>query len=67
MFVYIRGTAQNVLEPLLEFFEKIISLQNTYLFYPTIIKALIEKLNVLLNVPESLTTLFITSPDAISS
>ena len=48
MFVYIRGTAQNVLEPLLEFFEKIISLQNTYLFYPTIIKALIEKLNVLL-------------------
>ena len=48
MFVYIRSTEQKVLGPLLEFFENIISIQNTYLFYPMIIKALIEKLNLLL-------------------
>ena len=48
MFIYIRSNDQKILEPLLEFFEKIISLENTYLFYPMIIKSLIEKLDVLI-------------------
>ena len=48
MVVYIRSNEQKILEPLLDFFEKIISIENTYLFYPTIIKALIEKLSIIL-------------------
>ena len=47
MPVYIRSTDLKVLETLLDFFEKIISIENTYLFYPIIIKALIEKLRIL--------------------
>jgi hypothetical protein len=46
--VYIRGTDPKILEQLLEFFEKIISVENTYLFYPLIIRVLIEKLSILL-------------------
>ena len=47
MVVYIKSTDQKILEPLLEFFEKIISLENTYLFYPLIIRALTEKFGIL--------------------
>ena len=47
--VYIRGTDPKILEQLLEFFEKIISVENTYLFYPMIIKILIQKLSILKN------------------
>ena len=47
MFVYIRSNDHKILEPFLEFFEKIICLENTYMFYPFIIKSLIEKLNLL--------------------
>ena len=47
MHVYIRSTDLKVLEILLDFFEKIISIENTYLFYPIIIKSLIEKLGLM--------------------
>ena len=47
MIVYTRCAEKKVLVTLLDFFEKIISNQNTYLFYPLIIKSLIEKLHIL--------------------
>ena len=47
MIVYLRATDQKTLEVFLDFIEKVISKENTYLFFPTIIKALIEKLNML--------------------
>ena len=43
-----RGADPKILEQLLEFFEKIISEENTYLSYPMIIKILIQKLSILL-------------------
>ena len=48
MVVYIRGSEPKIIEPLLDFFEKIISIENTYLFYPIIIRSLIEKLSILI-------------------
>ena len=47
MTVYLRSTNKNVLDYLLDFFEKIIIIENTYLFYPIIVKSLIEKLFIL--------------------
>ena len=48
MVVYIRGKDPKILEALLNFFENIISIENTYLYYPIIIRALIDKLSLML-------------------